>query len=76
MSDDDLRLTMDIWDMSRDVNPQVRLTSSFRFMEFFHIDFGAADLVNDERNPSVFVGLGLSFVDEDLKYLLAKSPVP
>ena len=76
MSDDDLRLTMDVWDMSRDVNPQVRLTSSFRFMEFFHIDFGAADLVNDERNPSVFVGLGLSFVDEDLKYLLAKSPVP
>jgi phospholipid/cholesterol/gamma-HCH transport system substrate-binding protein len=75
-SDDDLRLSLDVWDMDRDVNPQVRLASSFRFMDFFHIDFGAEDLVNDERNPSIFVGLGLSFVDEDLKYLLAKAPLP
>ena len=75
-SDDDLRLSLDIWDMDRNVNPQVRLASSFRFMEFFHFDFGAEDLINDDRDPSIFVGLGLSFVDDDLKYLLAKSPIP
>jgi phospholipid/cholesterol/gamma-HCH transport system substrate-binding protein len=75
-SDDDLRLSLDVWDMDREVNPQVRLASSFRFMEFFHFDFGAEDLANDDRDPSIFVGLGLSFVDDDLKYLLAKSPVP
>lgn len=75
-SDDDLRLSLDVWDMDRDVNPQVRLASSFRFMEFFHIDFGAEDLINDDRDPSIFVGLGLSFVDEDLKYILAKAPIP
>lgn len=75
-SDDDIRLSMDVWDMDRDVNPQVRLASSFRFLEFFHIDFGAEDLVNEERDPSLFIGLGLSFVDDDLKYLLAKSPIP
>ena len=75
-SNDDLRLTLDVWDMDRDVNPQVRLASSFRFMEFFHIDFGAEDLINDDRDPSLFIGLGLSFVDDDLKYLLAKSPIP
>ena len=67
---------MDVWDTDRDVNPQVRLASSFRFMEFFHIDFGAEDLINDERDPSIFIGLGLSFVDDDLKYILAKSPIP
>ena len=75
-SDDDLRLSLDVWDMDRDVNPQVRLASSFRFMEFFHLDFGAEDLVNDDRDPSIFVGLGLSFVDDDLKYILANSPIP
>ena len=75
-SDDDLRLSLDVWDMDRDVNPQVRLASSFSFLEFFHVDFGAEDLVNDDRDPSLFIGLGLSFVDDDLKYLLAKSPIP
>ena len=75
-SNDDLRLTLDVWDMDRSVNPQVRLASSFRFMEFFHIDLGAEDLINNERDPSMFIGLGLSFVDDDLKYILAKSPIP
>jgi phospholipid/cholesterol/gamma-HCH transport system substrate-binding protein len=73
---DDLRITMDFWDMDRDVNPQVRLASTFTIMDFFHLDLGAEDFFNDERDPSVFVGFGLSFVDEDLKYLLASSPVP
>jgi len=45
-------------------------------MEFFHIDLGAEDLINNERDPSMFIGLGLSFVDDDLKYILAKSPIP
>jgi len=75
-SNDDLRVTLDVWDMDRDVNPQVRIASSFRFMEYFHLDVGAEDLINDDRDPSIFVGLGLAFVDDDLKYLLAKSPVP
>jgi phospholipid/cholesterol/gamma-HCH transport system substrate-binding protein len=73
---DDLRLTMDVWDMGRDVNPQVRFASSLTILDFFHLDLGAEDLFNKDRNPSVFIGFGLSFVDEDLKYLLANSPIP
>ncbi|MCJ7500589.1 MCE family protein [bacterium] len=75
-SDDDLRLSLDVWDMARDVNPQVRIAASFRILDFFHIDFGAEDLVNNDRDPSLFIGLGLAFVDEDLKYILAKAPIP
>jgi phospholipid/cholesterol/gamma-HCH transport system substrate-binding protein len=75
-SNDDLRLTLDVWDMDREVNPQIRLASSFRFMQFFHLDFGAEDLANQDRDPSIFIGFGLSFVDDDLKYLLAKAPIP
>jgi hypothetical protein len=67
---------MDVWDMDRDVNPQVRLASTYMIMDFFHLDLGAEDFFNDERDPSVFIGFGLSFVDEDLKYLLASSPIP
>jgi hypothetical protein len=65
-----------VWDMDRQVNPQVRIATSFKFMEYFHIDVGAEDLINNDRDPSVFVGLGLSFVDDDLKYILAKTPLP
>ena len=75
-SNDDVRLSLDVWDMDREVNPQVRLASSLRFLEYFHIDFGAEDLVNEERDPSLFIGFGLSFVDEDLKYVLTKTPLP
>jgi len=75
-SDDDIRLTLDVWDMDRHVNPQVRLASSFRFMQYFHMDFGAEDLINNDRDPSLFVGLGLTFVDDDLQYILANSPIP
>ena len=76
LSEDDLRLTLDVFDMDRDVNPNVRLASSFRFMEFFHLDIGAEDIINEDRDPSYFIGFGLTFVDDDLKYILAKTPIP
>jgi phospholipid/cholesterol/gamma-HCH transport system substrate-binding protein len=75
-SEDDLKLTLDVFDMDRDVNPNVRLASSFRFMEFFHLDIGAEDIINEDRDPSYFIGFGLTFVDDDLKYILAKTPIP
>ena len=75
-NNDFFRLSLDVWDMARDVNPQVRIASSFKIMEYFHLDFGAEDIANRDRDPSVFIGLGLSFVDDDLKYILAKTPIP
>jgi len=76
LKEDNLKLSLDVWDMDRANNPRVRLASSLRFMRYFHVDMGAEDIINSERDPSYFVGLGLSFVDDDLKYLLSKSPVP
>ena len=75
-ANDDLRFSVDLWDMDRETNPQVRLTSSLRFLEFFHLDVGAEDVANNERDPSLFIGFGLSFIDDDLKYILSKAPLP
>jgi phospholipid/cholesterol/gamma-HCH transport system substrate-binding protein len=48
-SNDDFRLTMDVWDMDRDTNPQVRFASSYTILGFFHLDLGAEDLINKDR---------------------------
>ena len=76
ITNDDIRFSFDMWDMDRRTNPQVRFAASFRIMDFFHIDLGAEDIINNDRDPSLFIGFGLSFVDEDLKYILAKTPIP
>jgi hypothetical protein len=52
------------------------VAAAFRFWDFFHLDVGAEDIVNKDRDALWLVGFGLSFVDEDLKYLLARSPIP
>ena len=74
--DDDLRLTFDSTEFDRNENARLRLIASLRFWDFFHLDFGAEDIINEDRNPLLSVGFGLSFVDEDLKYLLSRSPIP
>jgi len=75
-SNDDLRFSMEAFEMDRDENPVIRMTAVFRFWDFFHLDIGAEDIANSERDTLWFAGFGLSFVDEDLKYLLARSPIP
>ncbi|MDF1536282.1 MAG: MlaD family protein [bacterium] len=73
---DDMRLSLDAWELDRDENARVRVAASFRFWDLFHLDVGAEDIINENRDPMFMVGFGLSFIDEDLKYLLAKSPIP
>ncbi|MBN2719470.1 MAG: hypothetical protein JXR72_00050, partial [Proteobacteria bacterium] len=73
---DKLRFSMEAFEMDRDENPVVRVAAVFKFWDFFHLDIGAEDIANSERDTLWFVGFGLSFIDEDLKYLLAKSPIP
>ncbi|UCG39242.1 MAG: hypothetical protein JSV00_03135, partial [bacterium] len=75
-ADDDLRLSLDAWELDREENPRLRLAASWTFWDFFHLDVGAEDIINENRDPLYLVGFGLSFVDEDLKYILSRSPIP
>jgi phospholipid/cholesterol/gamma-HCH transport system substrate-binding protein len=74
--DDDLRWTFDAWELDREENPRVRFAMSYRFLDYFHLDLGGEDLINSQRDASYLIGFGIRFVDEDLKYILASSPVP
>jgi len=75
-SSDNLRLSMDAFQLDRDENPRVRVAAAFRFWDFFHLDIGAEDIMNRDRDTLWLVGFGLSFIDDDLKYILARSPIP
>lgn len=75
-SDDDLRFSLDAYELDRDENARVRMAASLRFWEYFHLDIGAEDIINENRDPLWVVGFGLSFIDEDLKYLLSRAPIP
>ena len=70
-----LMFTFDIWDFGREDRPDEDLKPNtelgFKYMVYgpFFVKAGGYDLLNSEYR-TVFVGGGMSFTDNDLKYLL------
>ena len=76
-----LKLTTDAFDFNhsndiRDHNAQVRLQASYRILRHFYLYGGVNELLNSQsRSP--FIGLGMEFTNEDLKYFAgAASSIP
>jgi len=68
-----LTLLVDAWDFNS-VRPQhdsvhVKATARLRLGPYVFVQGGTDDFLNDQYN-TVFAGAGLTFEDEDLKYLL------
>ncbi len=73
---ENLKMSFDIWDLDRTQNPRLRLALSYKFLKFFHLDFGLDDIVHSDRNPNLLLGMGLRFVDDDLKYVISSIGIP
>ena len=54
-------------------NPRLRTFLQFQFLRYFFLSAGADDLANADGRDG-FVGVGLRFVDEDLKTLFFTAP--
>ncbi|GBE03659.1 MAG TPA: MCE family protein [Nitrospirae bacterium] len=71
------RVKFDIWDMNADEarasEPHARLGVDYRVFRFLFVSGGADNLLNSRRR-GVYVGAGLKFEDEDLKYIIGKLP--
>ena len=69
---DRLRLTLEAFDFAREEGP-VHLKASARWLFWKHlfVSAGADDFLDDRGRADYFVGGGIRFVDEDLKYLLS-----
>lgn len=69
---DRLRLTFEAFDFSRDEgSAHLKLAAQWRFLKHFYVTAGVDDFIDTEGREDVFVGGGVRFRDEDLKFLLS-----
>ncbi|MBI5015239.1 MAG: MCE family protein [Deltaproteobacteria bacterium] len=69
--DDRLKLTLDAFDFARnDGGPHVTLGARWDFLQHFYVTGGLDDFLYSKRSD-VFVGAGVRFLDDDLKYILS-----
>lgn len=73
---DDLVLTFEAYDFRQDENPHLKVAVDWHFWEYFYITAGWDDFVSSRDNETFFLGGGVTFSDDDLKFLLTKAPSP
>ena len=70
------QLSLEAYDFGReeDLDPHLRLIGRWRFHDNFFLQGGYDDFLEGDRD-SIFLGGGLRWSDDDLKYLLGSVPV-
>ncbi len=79
MLDDKIKFSLDAWNFSSrepgNDKAHLKTTVSFYPTKLLFVDAGYDNFLNKDRKTP-FVGAGLRFDDEDLKYLLGSAPIP
>ncbi len=70
---DRLRLYAEAFDFDNEDPPHLKAGARLYFLKNFYATAGMDDFADD---ASFFGGLGLSFTDDDLKYLMSSAPLP
>ncbi len=73
---DDLKLTFEAFDFRTDYNPHLKLAADYTFWKYFYVTAGWDDFLSNSDGDSFFVGGGMTFYDDDLKFLLTTAPTP
>jgi len=74
--DDKLCLSLEAFDFNNEQDKtHMKLGLSYDFFNIFYLSAGY-DRFNDKERDSYFLGFGLKFYDDDLKYLLSSLPLP
>jgi phospholipid/cholesterol/gamma-HCH transport system substrate-binding protein len=67
-----LRLTFEAFDFARDRGPaHLKMAARWKFLKHAIVTAGLDDFMDDHGRADYFVGGGLHFLDEDLKFLLS-----
>ena len=74
MYGDRLKFTLEAFDFGQKGNPHMKAAGTVYFNKFFFLTAGYDDFMSRVGLQSAYVGLGLQFMDEDLKYLLTSAP--
>jgi phospholipid/cholesterol/gamma-HCH transport system substrate-binding protein len=76
--DDRLKFSFDAWNFSSkepgNENAHLKATASFQPFKYLFVNAGYDNFLN-ARRKAPFIGMGLKFDDEDLKYLLGSVPL-
>lgn len=77
--DDRLKFSLESWNFNskqpKNENAHMKATASYGLSKTLYLYGGYDNFLNKDR-ATPFVGLGLRFDDEDLKYLLGSVPIP
>jgi phospholipid/cholesterol/gamma-HCH transport system substrate-binding protein len=73
--DDSLGFKLDVFEFGRDQYPRLRLMAQWEFVSHFFLSAGIDDMLNAPARDW-FVGLGVRFIDEDIKGVLPFTPSP
>ncbi len=72
--DDKVKLTLEAYEWRKDTNPRVRFAASYDFWSYFYLSAGVDDIASNDGNTSFFLGGGIYFSDDDLRFLLTNAP--
>jgi phospholipid/cholesterol/gamma-HCH transport system substrate-binding protein len=77
--DDRVKFSLDAWNFSSkepgNLNTHMKASLNFTISKLLLLNAGYDNFLNSDR-AAAFVGVGLRFDDDDLKYLLGSVPVP
>ncbi len=74
MFKDRLKLTLEAFDFHKGRNPRLKAGAFMYLNKYFFITAGYDDFISDVGLESAYVGVGLEFEDDDLKYLFSSVP--
>lgn len=73
--EDTLRFSFDLFDFDANAWPRLKWLAAWEFMEHVYVAGGVDDVINNEGRD-YFVGLGVTFTDDDLKSLFTVGGIP
>lgn len=71
---DRLKLSAEAFDFSKKSNPHLKAGGALYFSKYFYLTAGGDDFISRRGFASFYVGLGFTFDDDDLKYLVGSTP--
>jgi len=74
--DDRFKLSLEAFDFDSDSRTHLKFGANLSFLKYLYLTAGFDDFISDEDESSFFVGAGLRFEDDDIKYLLTNAPIP
>jgi phospholipid/cholesterol/gamma-HCH transport system substrate-binding protein len=69
-----LRFSLDAFDLGQEGNPHLKAGATLFINRYFFLTAGGDDVLSRTGLESAYLGLGLEFMDDDIKYLFTSAP--